>query len=101
MTPEKDLWILFGIKQMDVFDKDNIAFCSCLVSGEGLRKCMIEVYRAILKHGLATAIEELPHHEKEKLWQRALAVCDGKVLNKEQMIDLSKSLYVIECFQTK
>jgi hypothetical protein len=100
-TPGNDLWIIFGAKQMDAFDRDNIAFCNCLVLGDGLRKSMNEVYRAIIKHGLAPKIEELPQHEKEVLWLRANDIAGKNFLNKEQMIELSKALYVIECFQKK
>lgn len=101
MTAENDMWILFGAKQMDVFERDNIAFVNCLVLGEGLRRCMIEVYRAIVRYGIAPRIEELDNFEKEKLWLRANDVAGKGLLNKEQLIELSKALYVIECFQTK
>jgi hypothetical protein len=101
MNPENDTWILFGAKQMDVFDKDNIAFVDCLVFGGGLRKSMNEVYRAIVRYGFACSIENLPQHEKEKLWLRANAVRGEVELNRDQLVELSKALYVIECFQTK
>lgn len=101
MNPENDQWIIFGAKQMDVFDRDNVAFVNCLVFGEGLRNSMIEVYKAIVKYKIAPRIEELPVPEKEKLWLRANAVAEKRLMDKEQLIQLSKSLYVIECFQNK
>ncbi len=101
MNPENDQWILFGVKQMDVFDRDNVAFVHCLVFGEGLRRAMIEVYSAIVKHKFAPAIEDLPVFEKEQIWIRANAVDENKFLTKDQLIELSKALYVIECFQTR
>ena len=101
MTPENDQWIIFGAKQMDVFDQNNIAFCNCLVLGDGLRTSMNEAYRAIVKHGFAPRIEELPQHEKEKYWFQAKDIAGQNYLNREQMIELSKALYVLECFQTK
>lgn len=101
MNPENDQWIIFGAKQMDVFDQNNIAFCNCLVFGEGLRRCMIEVYKAIVKYKLAPKIEDLPIAEKEVLWLRAKDVAGEILLGKEEMIELSKALYVIECFQKR
>jgi hypothetical protein len=101
MNPENDRWIIFGAKQMDAFDRDNIAFCNCLVLGEGLRRSMNEVYRAIVKYGLAPKIEELPQHEKEKIWLQAKDVAGKNYLDEKQMLELSKALYVIECFQKK
>jgi hypothetical protein len=101
MNPKTDPWIIFGVKQMDVFDKDNIAFVSCLVSGDGLRKCMIEVYRAIVKFKFVPPIEDVDIREEEKIWLRANAVDENRILTKEQLIELSKALYVIECFQKK
>lgn len=98
---ENDQWIVFGAKQMDVFERDNVAFCNCLVFGNGLRKCMMYVYLAIVRHKLAPRIEDLPQHEKEKLWLRANEVAANYSLDKEQMIELSKTLYVIECFQKR
>lgn len=100
-NPEKDEWIVFGAKQMDVFERDNIAFCNCLVFGQGLRKCMLHVYSAIIKHGFAPKIEDLPIAEKEVLWLRAKDVAGEILLGKEEMIELSKALYVIECFQKR
>lgn len=101
MNPERDPWIIFGAKQMDVFDQNNIAFCNCLVFGDGLRKCMIEVYKAIVNHKFATKIEDLSLAEKEVLWLQAKEVAREILLDKEQMIELSKALYVIECFQKR
>lgn len=101
MNPADDMWIQFGAKQMDAFDQNNIAFCNCLVFGEGLRRCMVEVYKAIVKYKFAPEIEYLPIAEKEELWLRAKAVAGEMLLSKEQMIELSKALYVIECFQKK
>lgn len=101
MNPETDIWIIFGAKQMDVFDKDNIAFCNCLVLGNGLRRSMVEVYNAIVRYKLATKIEELPIHQKEKLFIQAKEIAGNNALNKEGMIELCKALYAIECFQTK
>ena len=101
MTPEKDHWIIFGVKQMELFDKDNVTFVNCLVFGEGMRKSMIEIYRAIVKYGMAPKIEDLPVPEKEKIWIRANAVAEKRLMDKEQLIELSKALYVIECFQTR
>lgn len=100
MNPETDPWIIFGVKQMALFDSDNVTFVNCLVFGEGMRKSMIEVYRSIVKHGLALNIEDLPVSEKEKIWLRANAVAENRI-GKEQLIELSKALYVIECFQTR
>lgn len=100
-NPKDDQWIVFGSKQMDVFEKDNISFCNCLVLGDGLRKCMQHVYWAIIKHGFAPKIEDLPLSEKEKLWLRANDIAGKNYLEKEQMIELSKALYVIECFQKR
>lgn len=101
MNPENDQWIIFGAKQMDVFDQNNIAFCNCLVFGEGLRRCMVEVYKAIVKYKFASKIEDLPIAEKEGLWLRAKDVAGEILLGKEEMIELSKALYVIECFQKR
>lgn len=100
MNPETDPWIIFGAKQMELFDRDNITYVNCLVFGEGMRKSMIEVYRAIVKYGIVPKIEDLPVPEKEKIWLRANAVAENRIA-KEQLIELSKALYVIECFQTK
>lgn len=100
MNPEVDPWIIFGVKQMELFDKDNVTFVNCLVFGEGMRKSMIEVYRAIVKYGIAPKIEDLPVLEKEKIWLRANAVAENRIA-KDRLIELSKALYVIECFQTK
>jgi hypothetical protein len=100
MNPENDHWIIFGVKQMELFDKDNVTYVNCLVFGEGMRKSMIEVYRAIVKYGIAPKIEDLPVAEKEKIWIRANAVAENRIA-KDQLIELSKALYVIECFQTK
>lgn len=99
MNPENDQWIIFGARQMEVFDQHNISFCNCLVLGDGLRTAMNEVYRAIVRHGFAVRIEELPQHEKEKFWNQAKDIAGRNYLNREQMIELSKALYVIECFQ--
>lgn len=101
MNPENDLWLQFGARQMEVFEKDNIAFVNVLVFGSGLRKSMNEVYRAIVKYKIAPKIEDVSLSEKEKLWLRANAVAEKGSLDKEQLIELSKALYVIECFQTK
>jgi hypothetical protein len=61
-----------------------------------MRSNWVYIYSYATKRGLFNPIDKLPEDEKKELWNHAKEI--GKELNKEQLIDLCKSLITIEYY---
>lgn len=94
-TIQNDPWLAFGVKQLELFEKDPAAFCELLVTASGLRNSMLAVYNAMMRYTQGSPIEALPVEEKERFWAFAKKLANGR-LNNQQCIDLAKILYMLE-----
>ena len=95
-----DSWIIVGIKQMDVLDKDPVTYMNCLVAHPTLREIWRMVYTRAVMQKMLTPIEKVPVEVKEQLWKEAKEIASG-LLNHEETVTLSKALLTIKCFSGK
>lgn len=80
----------------DVIRKDISGFKQLLCSAGATRKCMVEVYRSAVKWDQIVPIEKLPSNQKIKYWEEAKKLAKGRGLTQEQVIELSKVIYLID-----
>jgi hypothetical protein len=88
-------WLWLAIKQAELFVENNIAYTTCLVTGDSPRYIMNHAYCCLVNSNHLMALELLPKDEKENVWETAKEIAAGR-LNKAKTVELSKALYCLE-----
>ena len=93
MTPNP--WIELGNKQAALFINNNIAYMNLLVTGDCSRHILNSVYRILVGQRKIPELEKMSVDEKKIIWETAKEFSKDR-LDKEKLIELAKSLYVLE-----
>lgn len=93
----KMMWRI-GRKEKDYFEEDNLFYLRSLISSSMRRGIMCWVYSDLCTAKKLPRIESLDREIKEIMWQNAKAICDGKTNDKNILIQVCKTFYVIEYF---
>jgi len=87
-----------GRKEKDLFEEDNLFYLRSLISSSMRRGIMCWVYSNLWRSGKLQRIETLDVDIKKSIWENTLAICEGRELNKEKLMQICKTFYVIEYF---
>lgn len=88
-------WIEIGKKQAIDFMNNNVAFMEVLITCVVPIKLMLLCYRSLVIKKAIKELESLPVNQKNTIWEQAKEFSNGR-LNKDQLIDLCRSLYTLE-----
>lgn len=91
-----DPWVVFGDNMYPITRTHTETFKNMLGWAAGLRSCMMEVYRVAVKYDQMSPIEDIPLQEKARIWEEAKKIAEGRELTKDQVIEISKIIYLIE-----
>lgn len=84
-----------ALKQLELFQKDQLAYLNALIGCDTVRVLMNNIYKAIVSSGRLTAIDDLPVGDKKELWLTAKDFSQDR-LNNEGMIQMAHVLYLLE-----
>lgn len=91
-------WIDVGKEMAADFlaSKDNLAYLKCLSVLSVPKQVMLLAYTALHRSKKIPTIEMLPLHDKNKTWETAKQIADGRISSIEQMQDISRCLITLE-----
>lgn len=98
--PLDNMWIQLAIKEMDSFEGNSEAYFKVLATGLTQRIIMVMCYFVSVRMGIVKPLQELEVEKKQKIWIHAKEL-GGPNCEQWKLIELSKALYVIQCFQTE
>lgn len=88
-------WINIGKKQTNDFMNNNVGFIEGLITLDVPIKLMLLCYKSLVIKRLIKELELLPIDQKNTIWEQAKEFANDR-LNKDQLIDLCRSLYALE-----
>lgn len=94
---EQLMWRI-GRKEKDFFEEDNLFYLRSLISSSMRRGIMCWVYSDLCTSGKLARLESLGREIKEAMWENTKAICEGRTNDKNVLIQVCKTFYVIEYF---
>lgn len=87
-----------GRKETLYFEQDNVGYSDQIVWFNSRREIMVWVYSVLKQYKVITPIENLDPDVKNQMWAFVKEICAGRLNNKDKMIEVAKTFYVIEYF---
>lgn len=87
-----------GRKEKDYFEEDNLFYLKSLISSSMRRGIMCWIYSDLCRVGKLAKIESLDLETKKDMWRNTLAICDGRLQERNKLMQVCKTFYVIEYF---
>ena len=95
-------WLEFmeriGRKETAIFEENSIAYTNDVIVCNCRRHLMIWIYSTLKGKKKIKPIEELDQEVKEQMWAFVKEICAGKTNDRERMVEVAKTFYVIEYF---
>lgn len=88
-----------AIKQVELFQQDNVAWMECLIICECTKSIMEIGYNNLVRQKVITEIEKMSLEEKNKLWELTKEFCAGR-LSAHEMKRVAKGLVCLEYLLT-
>lgn len=93
-----ELMCKIGRKEKDSFEEDNLFYLRSLISSSMRRGIMCWICSDLCRAGKLARLESLDEETKKQMWQNTLEICDGKLQEKDKLLQVCKTFYVIEYF---
>lgn len=87
-----------GRKETEIFESNSEAYTEDVIAGNCRRHLMVWIYSILKGRKKIKPIEELDRGVKEQMWGFVKEICAGKTNDKDRMIEVAKTFYVIEYF---
>jgi hypothetical protein len=94
----REVMYRIGRKETACFEEHCEEYLENLIVTNCRRKIMCWIYSYVISGKKASRIEDLPKENREQMWLTAKDICKGRVDDKKKMIEICKTLYVIEYF---
>ncbi len=87
-----------GRKETVIFEENNMAYTEDVIVCNCRRHLMVWIYSTLKGRKKIKPIEELDLDVKKQMWGFVKEICAGKTNDKERMVEVAKTFYVIEYF---